>query len=46
MPARLEAALRRRAEQLKREGRLRDADAYVYGTMQRIEEQRKAKASG
>ncbi len=37
MPKRVEALLRRRAEQLKREGKLHgDVDAYVYGTMQRI----------
>lgn len=35
MPAKLEAALRARAEKLKRAGKLRDVDAYVYGTLRR-----------
>lgn len=45
MPKREELVLRRRALKLQREGKLRgDVDAYVYGTMQKIDERRKAAA--
>jgi hypothetical protein len=43
MPKREEAILRRRAIALQREGKLKgDVDAYVYGTMAKIAERKKA----
>lgn len=42
MPKALEQELRRHAEKLKKQGKLRgDVDAYVYGTMQKVEAKRK-----
>lgn len=44
MPKRVEVMLRRRALALQRQGKLRgDPDAYVYSTVRRIQEARKAK---
>ena len=41
MPKSAHRALERRANQLQREGRLRDRDAFIFGTLREIERRRK-----
>ncbi len=44
MPKKLHRKLKRQASKLAREGKLRDRDAYVHGTMAKIKKRRRRKS--